>query len=796
MDPVSRRFVWNHVDGVKDGRVVLLTTHAMEEADLLAENVVIMRKGNVAASGSPLKLKSEFGSSLQFTMLVDVDQVDRVADAIRKQFRADEEWISVDAAESGNVAVSISSVQHDDISRNGVSVNTLVDFVSFMDNDSAIQEYGFSNASLEEVFLKVTEEDEEENEEDGDDDADDEDAKRGCCGRRKRREGCCARRKRKKAEAAKLKENNETGDEDELEIVDEAELHKAGGVNDIGSFEPNLTLLGQSRAYLSFLFRRDWLGKTSIASWVMHGLGLGGVVLAACAVGPSDNGPLGFNAFVCFVASFTVVTIVTPLFFERSSGLFYLIRSQGMMSQSYILVNNIYSFVACFAFTFLLLTLYFGTPYFRDPVICNSYTYDPSPRPPFYTTESCKTSFGSPPAIRDWDVTGLTPYYDIYNNQTVSLYALRSPEGYGKMLGIVVVFVIGMPGFVLSTMHLPGFKLAATMLSFLILGVSFLPMVLYFVINGRSSESNEECFVDICNSTFSDFNVTGPIDGEEFLNCAGFDVNSAEIGLACMPQASGLIPHFAMYTGLGYLWMGKLQIISDPPEYASTVLLPSLSGDYCDGATCEFPFVQDKYKAFMGFGVLGGVILLLFGFLLVALFTFPVGAVLSVKNKVYAFFQCIVHPFRLGRNVAAEENTKEDAPEVKEEQEIVRSQVESFTSSEEDSPVVHITGPIPRDEVPPLLAYKLRKEYETPRGVPNKVALKSLELHVPKGQVLGLLGKNGARKTTVLKSFAGAHDSTSGVALVGGYDIATEQLRVFERLGNCAQFDCIWPFES
>ena len=42
MDPVSRRFVWRHIDVIKDqGRAVLLTTHAMEEADLLADTVAV-----------------------------------------------------------------------------------------------------------------------------------------------------------------------------------------------------------------------------------------------------------------------------------------------------------------------------------------------------------------------------------------------------------------------------------------------------------------------------------------------------------------------------------------------------------------------------------------------------------------------------------------------------------------------------------------------------------------------------------------------------------------------------------
>jgi ABC-type multidrug transport system ATPase subunit len=38
---VSRRFVWKHIDEIKENRVALLTTHAMEEADLLADSVAI-----------------------------------------------------------------------------------------------------------------------------------------------------------------------------------------------------------------------------------------------------------------------------------------------------------------------------------------------------------------------------------------------------------------------------------------------------------------------------------------------------------------------------------------------------------------------------------------------------------------------------------------------------------------------------------------------------------------------------------------------------------------------------------
>ena len=41
MDPVGHRFVWKHTDELKGNRVVILTTHAMEEADLLADSVAV-----------------------------------------------------------------------------------------------------------------------------------------------------------------------------------------------------------------------------------------------------------------------------------------------------------------------------------------------------------------------------------------------------------------------------------------------------------------------------------------------------------------------------------------------------------------------------------------------------------------------------------------------------------------------------------------------------------------------------------------------------------------------------------
>ena len=61
LDPESRRWVWDVVQEERNRRTVLVTTHHMEEADVLGDRVAIMAKGKVVCTGSTLFLKNVFG---------------------------------------------------------------------------------------------------------------------------------------------------------------------------------------------------------------------------------------------------------------------------------------------------------------------------------------------------------------------------------------------------------------------------------------------------------------------------------------------------------------------------------------------------------------------------------------------------------------------------------------------------------------------------------------------------------------------------------------------------------------
>ncbi|XP_078428107.1 ABC transporter A family member 2-like [Wolffia australiana] len=62
MDPITRRHVWDIIENAKKGRAIILTTHSMEEADVLSDRIGIMAKGKLRCLGTSIRLKSKFGA--------------------------------------------------------------------------------------------------------------------------------------------------------------------------------------------------------------------------------------------------------------------------------------------------------------------------------------------------------------------------------------------------------------------------------------------------------------------------------------------------------------------------------------------------------------------------------------------------------------------------------------------------------------------------------------------------------------------------------------------------------------
>jgi ABC-2 type transport system ATP-binding protein len=83
LDPHSRNELWDLLrEHVRDGATLLLTTQYLEEADRLADDIVVLDHGRVAAAGSPSELKARIGGERLDVKLAAPDALEPAAVAL------------------------------------------------------------------------------------------------------------------------------------------------------------------------------------------------------------------------------------------------------------------------------------------------------------------------------------------------------------------------------------------------------------------------------------------------------------------------------------------------------------------------------------------------------------------------------------------------------------------------------------------------------------------------------------------------------------------------------------------
>lgn len=141
LDPRSRSELWVVLrDLVEQGTTLLLTTQYLEEADQLADNIVVIDKGRIIAEGAPLELKRQAGNA---SLVVTVAHSDDLATAQSLLARTGAE-VFVDAGARQVTAAA----------------DGLTDMIRvagwLRDSGIDVDDIGLSRPSLDDVFLSLT----------------------------------------------------------------------------------------------------------------------------------------------------------------------------------------------------------------------------------------------------------------------------------------------------------------------------------------------------------------------------------------------------------------------------------------------------------------------------------------------------------------------------------------------------------------------------------------------------------------------------------------------------------------
>ncbi|KAM6959867.1 phospholipid-transporting ATPase ABCA1 [Tautogolabrus adspersus] len=191
VDPYARRGIWELLLKYKQGRTIILSTHHMDEADILGDRIAIISHGKMRCCGSSLFLKKCFGSGYYLTLVRDgTKKMTSQRDGII-QSRAKEEKVLTSGGSSPDDGIGSQSWDNSDpsdLTAVGQLVQRLVPEAVFLESigqeityilpyggardgtfallfkeldlamaDLGLTSYGISDTTLEEIFLKVAE---------------------------------------------------------------------------------------------------------------------------------------------------------------------------------------------------------------------------------------------------------------------------------------------------------------------------------------------------------------------------------------------------------------------------------------------------------------------------------------------------------------------------------------------------------------------------------------------------------------------------------------------------------------
>ncbi|CAK1547173.1 unnamed protein product [Leptosia nina] len=149
LDPAARRSLWDLLQKEKKGRTIILTTHFMDEADVLGDRIAIMSGGRLQCVGTPYFLKKHYGIGYKMTIVKqDSCDVQQVTGFLRNYVP--------DVRENTNIGSELTYILPNE------HVSKFPEMLKKFEEERhnlKVSSYGLSVTSLEEVFMKAGAED-------------------------------------------------------------------------------------------------------------------------------------------------------------------------------------------------------------------------------------------------------------------------------------------------------------------------------------------------------------------------------------------------------------------------------------------------------------------------------------------------------------------------------------------------------------------------------------------------------------------------------------------------------------
>ena len=146
-----KRSIWNIIEKMRQDRCVILTTHAMDEAEALCTRIGIMAQGSLKCIGSQKELRERYGSTYELTFTVPKG-TDK-SDSALHQFL-------LQHCPSAATVSSFGETRVFTVDKSDMELADLFETILEAQSKKLFTEWGINNTSLDEVFIAITSESE------------------------------------------------------------------------------------------------------------------------------------------------------------------------------------------------------------------------------------------------------------------------------------------------------------------------------------------------------------------------------------------------------------------------------------------------------------------------------------------------------------------------------------------------------------------------------------------------------------------------------------------------------------
>ena len=148
MDPMSKKSLWDFLKNYQKDKILLITTHSLDEAEYLGDRIGIMSDGHFICCGTSSFLKSKYPCGFNINLLINSKKFDdNKKKIIFEKIKTFEPQALIKIASKSVFSINIQS--------NNEHVEEIFRYIEESKQEFGIEDYTVASTSLEDVFLKI-----------------------------------------------------------------------------------------------------------------------------------------------------------------------------------------------------------------------------------------------------------------------------------------------------------------------------------------------------------------------------------------------------------------------------------------------------------------------------------------------------------------------------------------------------------------------------------------------------------------------------------------------------------------